>query len=91
MIRLLIFRFLPALLPLIAYGCWYILLARRTRKEGKPRPSFYQGSLYWAILASLSIAALCFILMGMEQQQQKGVYVPPSLQDDRIMPGHVEP
>ena len=91
MIRLLIFRFWPALLPLIIYLLWYYFTLRRTIKEGKPRPRFYQGSLYWAIVASLGIAAVCFILMGAEQGEQKGHYVPPAMEGGRITPGHIEP
>jgi hypothetical protein len=90
MIRLILFRFWPALLPLVIYFFWHRASVRRAKKENKPAPHFRDGPVYWTVLASLLIAVLCFVVMGVELEPQKGDYIPPVVKDGAIVPGHVQ-
>ncbi len=90
MINLILFRFWPALLPLLVYYVWHRLAVRRAKNENKPLPHFRDGPIYWTVLASLAIAVLCFVVMGLDIDVQKGEYTPPMLQDGKIVPGHVQ-
>lgn len=91
MIRLLFFRFWPALLPLVIYIIWHRLAVRRAKKAGKPVPHFRDGPIYWMVMSCLVIAVLCFALLGFDMEAQRGDYVPPSLQNGMVVPGYVEP
>lgn len=87
---LFLFRFWPALLPLLLYVLWYLFKARRAVKSGQPKPLFSDGPIYWTILASLFIAVLCFIWLGAHIEPNKGEYTPPLMKNGAIQPGHVE-
>lgn len=90
MIRFIIFRLWPAFLPLIVYMIWHRLKVRQAKKAGLPPPHFRDGPIYWVVISCLGIAALIFVLLGAEMEEQKGVYVPPYLQDGKLVPGHIE-
>jgi len=91
MLRFLIFRFWPVWIPLIIYGLWLYAVRRKAEKAGKPKPLFRDGPWYWAVLASLLIAAGCFIFLGTSIEPRKGDYVPPHMEQGRLIPGHIEP
>lgn len=88
---LLLFRLWPALLPLAIYWLWHLQAKRRARKEGKEIPRFRDGPLYWAIIASLATAILCFLFLGISHEKNDGIYIPPRVENGKIIPGHVEP
>jgi hypothetical protein len=90
MIRLLVFRLWPAFLPLLIYILWHWLAVRRAVKKGLPPPHFRDKPLYWVVIASLGIAALCFLWMGFSMEEQRGVYIPPMVKDGTMVPGNVE-
>lgn len=90
MIRFIIFRLWPALIPLLIYWLWYRVAVRRALKAGLPKPRFRDGPLFWAILASLAVAAACFLWLGAQLESHKGDYVPPHMENGRVTPGHVE-
>ena len=91
MLRLLLFRFWPVLLPVLAYWLWLQTVARKARREGRQVPLFRDGPWYRLVLASLAIGVLCFVLWGAESEPVKGKYIPPHLQNGTLIPGHVEP
>jgi hypothetical protein len=90
MIRLILFRFWPAFLPLLVYYVWHRFAVRRAQKQGKPVPHFRDGPIYWMVIASLLVAVLCFAVMGFDMEAQRGEYVPPVIKDGAVLPGHVE-
>lgn len=91
MINLILFRFWPALLPLLIYTIWHRHAVRRAKKAGIAAPHFRSGKLYWTVIVSLVVAMLCFVVMGADIEAQKGRYVPPSMENGVIVPGHIEP
>ena len=88
---LFLLRFWPALLPLIVYWLWWKKAHARALKEGKPTPLFREGPWYWAVLSSLLIAAFCFVILGLLPAAEKGVYVPPHVENGKVISGHTEP
>lgn len=87
---LFLFRFWPVLLPLLIYGLWYLRMRRRAQAKDETPPHFRDGPWYWAVLASLIAGLGCFLWLWVSTQGEKGAYVPPRLQDGRIVPGHIE-
>jgi hypothetical protein len=90
MIRLLLFRFWPVFIPLIIYWLWWMNVGKIAKKEGKPAPLFRDGPWYWAVITSLCLALLCFAILALGEQEQKGEYVPPHMEKGALVPGHVE-
>jgi hypothetical protein len=87
---LFLFRFWPVLVPLILYWVWQVVVRRRAVKAGKTPPRFSDGPWYWAVLASLLTALGCFLLIGATIENNKGRYVPPHMEDGKLVPGRVE-
>jgi hypothetical protein len=90
MIRLIIFRFWPALLPLIVYFIWHGLAVNRAKKNAAPVPRFRDGPIYWTVLFSLLMGVLCFIVLAFGQAAEKGKYVPPAVKNGRVIQGHIQ-
>lgn len=88
---LFLFRFWPVFIPLIIYWIWHIRAKKRAAKDGKPIPHFRDGPWYWAVLASLLTAIGCFIYIATLAGHDKGTYVPPHVEDGKLIPGHVDP
>lgn len=55
----------PALLPLALYAIWIWRRRAAARRLGQELPLFRSGALFWAVLASLLLAALCLIMLGL--------------------------
>ena len=88
---LFLMRFWPVLIPLIVYWLWWKNAHAKAKKDGTPAPLFREGPWYWAVLSSLVIAGLCFVVLGLSHGGEKGAYVPPHVEDGRVIPGHTEP
>jgi len=88
---LFLFRFWPVLIPLIVYWLWHRNAVRKAKKSGGPLPHFRDGPLYWAVLASLVTAVMCFLFLGLSHVGNSGKYEPPHMEGDRLVPGRVAP
>lgn len=88
---LFLFRFWPVLIPLVVYWLWHIRAKRIAIKSGAPVPHFRDGPIYWAVLASLLTAVLCFLFVGLTHEENDGKYVPPRLENGTLVPGKVVP
>ena len=88
---LFLFRFWPALLPLLCYLLWFWVVCRRAVAQGNTPPRFRDGPVYWMILATLLIAAICLAAFATSQDAQRGEYIPPHLEDGKMIPGQVKP
>ena len=91
MLRLLLFRFWPVLIPLIVYWLWYRTHVAKAIKDGKPAPRFRDGPWYWLVLSTLLAAVGCFIWWGASTEQVQGRYIPAHMENGTLIPGHVEP
>ncbi len=88
---LFLFRFWPVLIPLVIYWVWLRIVGRRATIEGRPVLRFRDGPWYWAVLCSLLIGVGIFLMLGTSIEPQRGTYIPPHLEDGRIVPPQVEP
>ena len=86
MIRRLLFETLLFLLPFALYGIYWRL---SERDESAPKPVHP-----WTVLfaSGLSLVAASFLIWGItEGAGEQGVYVPPHVENGRVVPGHVVP
>ena len=86
MIRRIAFEILLFLLPFGLYGAYWHL---SKREEVEPSPNHP-----WTVLfaSGLALVAASFLIWGItEGAGQQGVYVPPHVENGRVVPGHVEP
>ncbi|MFM7347814.1 MAG: DUF6111 family protein [Tagaea sp.] len=94
MTRILLQIVLPLLLPFIAYGVWLAIERRRAEKLGKGEvPGWSEAPVVWLGAAGLALAGIAtagFLLLQ-DGDKASGVYVPPHLENGRIVPGHIEP
>lgn len=88
---LFLFRFWPVLIPLLVYIIWLQVVGRKAVKEGRAKPLFREGPWYWVVIATLAMAMLCFVVLGISIDGSKGVYVPPHMENGVMVPGTVTP
>ena len=87
MIRRFLFELLLFLLPFGLYVA-YLRLSKYDTKAPPPHPH------PWTVLfaTGLVLVAASFVIWGVtEGAGQKGIYVPPHLEDGRVVPGRVDP
>ena len=86
MIRRIAFEVLLFLLPFALYAVYWRLLKR---EEVEPQPAHP-----WTVLfaSGLALVAASFLIWGItEGAGQQGVYIPPHVENGRVVPGQVEP
>ena len=85
MIRRFLFEALLFLLPFALYGIYW-----RLSKQDESTPTRAHP---WTVLfaSGLALVAASFIIWGVtEGSGQQGVYVPPHVENGRVVPGRVE-
>ncbi len=90
---LFLFRFYPVLLPLLLYLIWYYILRGRALKKGEVPPRFRDGPIFGLLMVSLSIAVLCFLMLGFSiaSVDSKGGYEPTHMLSEKQAPAQVKP
>ncbi len=86
MIRRIAFEILLFLVPFALYGA-YLRLSKREETE-------FKAAHPWTVLfaSGLALVAASFLIWGItEGAGQQGVYVPPHVENGRVVPGHVDP
>ncbi len=85
MIRRFLYEALLFLLPFALYAA-YLRLAKQDESDAQRKHP-------WTFLfaSGLVLVAASFLIWGItEGSGQQGVYVPPHVEDGRVVPGHVE-
>lgn len=85
MIRRILFETLLFLLPFVLYGVYWRLSKRSETAPAAAHP--------WSVLfiSGLVLVAASFVIWGVtEGSGRQGVYVPPHLENGRVVPGTVE-
>jgi len=92
MLRILYSYVVPFLLPAAVYAAWVWYRVRYVARHGGEAPKLEQGP--WPLLLFLG-AVLAFGMLALTALTQGGspdaTYVPPRLENGRIVPGHLEP
>jgi len=86
MIRRILFEILLFLLPFGLYALYLRIAKQDENAPARTHP--------WTILfaSGLMLVVASFLIWGItEGSGTQGVYVPPHLENGRIVPGHVEP
>ncbi len=89
MLRVVVTIILPLILPTVLYLAWMRLGGWSER--GGPAAS---GALPWLWLAATGVvllAAVLYVVTVHYGTSTPGIYVPPRLENGRIIPGHIEP
>lgn len=93
MARILFQLVFPILLPTLLYALWLAAERRRVEAAGTgEKPGWSDAPWLWLLALGVFFAgviAIAFALLGGGDMQ--GTYVPPSVRDGRIVPGHIEP
>jgi hypothetical protein len=88
MIRVLLVNLLLILTPLILYFT-YIYLRRRNTPDSEIMEN---APIFWLLAAGVGLMLLGLVVLGQwETGEIEGRYVPPRIEDGRIVPGHFEP
>ena len=87
MIRVLVEALLPFLLPFAAYF-GFAYFANRAAAQGI---RWQDAPWLWLAIAGVGFVIVFFIVTGLiTGSDPAGKYVPPHMEDGRIVPGHVE-
>jgi hypothetical protein len=90
MLRVFLTVVLPLILPLALYLGWVMTLG--AAQEGGGSISWTTVPWLWLAVAGVGLLAIVLVVVtvGFGAPEQ-GVYVPPHLEDGRVVPGHIVP
>jgi hypothetical protein len=92
MIRIFLTYAVPFLLPIAGYALWIWYRTRHAATHGGEPPRFEQGPwplmLFLGAVLSFAVLALNALTAG---SPPGGVYVPPHVEDGKVVPGRVVP
>jgi hypothetical protein len=90
MIRVVLTILLPLLLPTALYVLWLVTLGRA--ELAAPVAPWQRLPWTWLAVAGVGLVAVILAAAGVGiGRREEGAYVPPRIEGDRIIPGHVEP
>lgn len=92
MIRIFFTYVLPLTAPLLIYLGWHALARAKARKHGAAMPNLEKGGVFWSIVAGfvLLVASLLTLAVVGGADRDAGRYVPPRLEDGRVLPPRFE-
>lgn len=85
-----LFKLWPALIPFMLYFGWLAWTRRQAAAKGEPLTRFTDGPWVVTLIATLIIAAACFIAWG-SSFDATGDYHPPYLENGQIIEGYTDP
>lgn len=91
MIRFLLLRLWPALIPLILYALWYVYKRHHAKKTGETI-HLTDGPWMVTLFSALVLAALSFIILGMSRtlHDEPLYYHPAQVIDGKIVDGRID-
>lgn len=93
MSRIIFTYIVPFLLPAAVYALWVWYRGVYVERHGGEAPKLEQGP--WPLLlfigAVLAFGVLAFTALTGGDSPEDSVYVPPHLEDGKMVPGHIEP
>jgi len=92
MARLLFTYILPLVLPFLMYLAWNAYARAQARKNGGEEPSLQKGPIFWSIVAGFILLAASLVTLALTGggPTDSGRYIPPRVEDGRIIPPSYE-
>lgn len=91
MIRIMLTRCWPALIPIAIYLLWFWLARRAAVKAGETPPSFFEGPWKWAAIATVITLTVFLFAIPLSPTSNKGTnYQPKQLIDGKLVPETLE-
>ncbi|MGE4063192.1 MAG: DUF6111 family protein [Rhodospirillaceae bacterium] len=91
--RIIVTYVIPFLLPILCYSAWVWYRTRYVARHGGEAPRFEKGP--WPLLlfagAVLALAVLAISAFIQGNAADEGVYVPPRVENGKVIPGHIRP
>lgn len=93
MIRTILTILLPFLTPFVFYAAWIWFLSRKKdrREAGKVPESWQEWPWLWLVISGSALGLIVLFLLASEGELQEGRWVPPTVVDGELIPGHFEP
>jgi ABC-type Fe3+ transport system permease subunit len=82
MIRVLIEETLLFLIPFAVFLLWLAV-----RKRNPFKKEAWQGASFWLAVAGIMIGIAAIIYTGFTQERGQGGYIPPHVENGRVVPG----
>lgn len=85
---------LPLVLPAVVYFTWIFIAQQRARARGDESAAPMFGDAPWTMLAVAGVILVALTLGALalfSGDDTETRYVPPRVEDGRIVPGHTEP
>lgn len=90
MIRTLLTKILPLLVPAALFLLWMWRARRRAAANGGKRPPLREAPWVWMAFAGLAVLAAGLVFFRFSTGEPPGgTYVPPHLEDGEVVPGRV--
>jgi hypothetical protein len=90
MSRVIIQYVLPLLLPTLIFIGWLALTRKPDETRAETMARLQGGPWYWLVVAGFTLMAAGLIYLGLSHDDPpESVYVPPRVEDGRIIPGHM--
>ena len=91
MLKLIITKFWPALIPLALYVLWMLLRKRKAKKADEDIPRWLDGPWLWAVVASILIVIAGFFWLGLSSHSDSGSsYQPKEFKDGQLIEERLE-
>jgi cytochrome bd-type quinol oxidase subunit 2 len=85
---------IPFLAPFLCYAIWVWFATRKQEalQEGRAPETWQNWPWSWLITTGGAFAIISLVgLFAFGELETEGVYVPPTMVDGEIVPGHYEP
>lgn len=89
MIKLILTRFWPVLIPLIVYLAW-LFYVRRKRREAAEKPSFGDGPFMLTVWSTAGLLVLSLFSYFLLVENSPGEYTPSRFEKGQFIRGTVE-
>jgi len=91
MLKLLLTKILPLLLPIAIYLGWIYFARRRAAASGQQAPQWHEAPWAWIVMSGVLVLVVGMVALAVfTGEEPGGTYVLPKFEDGEIVPGHVE-
>lgn len=91
MLKLIITKFWPALVPLALYVLWMLLRKRKAKNANEAIPGWMDGPWLWAVVASILMVIAGFFWLGLSSENNSGTsYQPKEFKDGQLIEERLE-